>query len=94
VIRPMVPDALIVIRGSRDSSRTSSGLVVVSNRRNVRHHPLLRFGAAPVDVTVCHSYCGDRRTADASGLVGEFIAPRARPGQRRTEHVAAREVEN
>jgi hypothetical protein len=58
---PMVPDALTVIR-IRRSRQDVAGLVVVSNRRNVRHHPLLRFGAAPVDVTVCHSYCGDRRT--------------------------------
>jgi hypothetical protein len=63
VIRPMVPDALTVIR-IRRSRQDVAGLVMVSNRRNVRHHPLLRFGAAPVDVTVCHSHAatGERRT--------------------------------
>jgi hypothetical protein len=46
-----VPDALTIIRDSQDVQDVA-GLIVVSNRRNVRHHPLLRFGAAPVDVAV------------------------------------------
>lgn len=80
----MVPGAWNVIRDS-GVIQDVADMDLVGNRRNVRHHPLLRFGAAPVDVTVCHSHAASGGPIHACRV---FIAPCARCGLRRTKRAA------